>query len=61
MPLNESPNHSPLTQTTAPDSRLPTQFINIVTECKGKHRTAIYCDQAIARAQQLAKHTPPDL
>merc|ERR1712100_771508 len=27
----------------------PTQFINIVTECRSKHRVTSYCDEAIAR------------
>jgi len=39
----------------------PTQFLNIVKECRSKHRVATYCDQAIARASQLAKHSAGDL
>ena len=39
----------------------PTQFINVVKECRSKHRVASYCDQAIARATQLAKHAAGDL
>ncbi len=39
----------------------PTQLMNIVKECRSKHREATYCDQAIARAAQLAKHAPGDL
>jgi len=39
----------------------PTQFINIVTECRSKHRVTSYCDEAIARAKQLAKHSAGEL
>ena len=44
-----------------PASVNPTQFINIVTECRSKHRVTSYCDEAIARAKQLAKHSAGEL
>jgi len=39
----------------------PAQFLNIVKECRSKHRVTTYCDEAIARASQLAKFAAGDL